>query len=90
MIRLTDERWERIRDHFPEENIAIAPHRGNRSKPPTQDRRRLSRYMRRWLVERFFAWIQWQRWILIRWEYHAHNFLGFLQLACLIILFKRF
>src|SRR5438034_10514934 len=54
----------------------IAPHRGNRSKPPTQDRRRLSRYMRRWLVERFFAWIQWQRRILIRWEYHAHNFLG--------------
>ena len=39
----------------------IAPHRSNRSKPPTQDRRRLSRYTRRWLVERFFAWIQWQR-----------------------------
>src|SRR6516164_5676500 len=39
----------------------IAPHRANRIKPPTQDRRRLSRYMRRWLVERFFAWIQWQR-----------------------------
>src|SRR5262249_15275982 len=51
----------------------IAPHRGNRSKPPTQDRRRLSRYMRRWLLERFCAWIQWQRRILIRWEYHAHN-----------------
>jgi hypothetical protein len=41
------------------------------------DRRRLSRYMRRWLVERFFAWIQWQRRILVRWEYHAHNFLRF-------------
>src|SRR5712691_2540713 len=68
----------------------IAPHRSNRSKPPTQDRRRLSRYMRRWLVERFFAWIQWQRRILIRWEYHAQNFLGFVQLACLVILFKRF
>ena len=50
----------------------------------------ISRYMRRWLVERFFAWIQWQRRILVRWEYHAHNFLGFVQLACLIILFKRF
>jgi transposase len=47
------------------------------SKPPTQDRRRLSRYTRRWLVERFFAWIQWQRRILVRWEYHAQNFLGF-------------
>jgi transposase len=59
----------------------IAPHRCNRSKPPTQDRRRLSRYMRRWLVERFFAWIQWQRRILVRWEFHAQNFLGFVQLA---------
>ena len=46
----------------------IAPHRSNRSKPPTQDRRRLSRYTRRWLVERFFAWIQWQRRILVRWS----------------------
>jgi hypothetical protein len=27
--------------------------------------------MRRWLVERFFAWIQWQRRIIIRWEYHG-------------------
>src|SRR5262249_47401549 len=51
---------------------------------------RTRRTMRRWLVERFFAWIQWQRRILIRWEYHAHNFLGFVQLACLVILFKRF
>ena len=25
----------------------IAPHRSDRSKPPTQDRRRLSRYVRR-------------------------------------------
>src|SRR6266566_4798070 len=62
----------------------------DRSQAGKQDRRRLSRYMRRWLVERFFAWIQWQRRILIRWEYHAHNFLGFVQLACLVILFKRF
>jgi hypothetical protein len=37
--------------------------------------------MRRWLVERFFAWIQWQRRILVRWEYHARNFLGFVQFA---------
>jgi hypothetical protein len=27
--------------------------------------------MRRWLIERFFAWIQWQRRILVRWEYHT-------------------
>jgi hypothetical protein len=40
--------------------------------------------------ERFFAWIQWQRRILVRWEYHTQNFLGFVQLACLVILFRRF
>src|SRR6202030_1220984 len=78
---------EELRNHGIE---MIAPHRSSRRKPPTQDRRRLSRYMRRWLVERFFAWIQWQRRILVRWEYHAQNFLGFVQLACLVILFRRF
>jgi hypothetical protein len=50
--------------------------RRSRAPSQTQDRRRLSRYMRRWLVERFFAWIQWQPPILVRWEYHAQNFLG--------------
>jgi transposase len=40
--------------------------------------------MRRWLVERFFAWMQWQRRILVRWEYYTQNFLGFVQLACLV------
>jgi hypothetical protein len=44
---------------------------------------------RRWLVERFFAWIQWQRGILVRWEYPLRT-LGFVQLACLVVLFRRF
>ena len=51
----------------------IPPHRANRSKARTQDQRRLSRYTRRWLVERFFAWIQWQRRILVRWEYRTSS-----------------
>jgi transposase len=68
----------------------IAPHRSNRSKPATQDGRRLRRYAGRWVVERFFAWVQWQRRILARWEYYPQSFLGFGQLACLIILFIRF
>jgi transposase len=68
----------------------IAPHRKNRIKGKTQDGRRLRRYQRRWLVERFFAWIQWQRRLLIRWEYYAENFLGFVQLASITILLKQF
>ena len=38
----------------------IAPHRSTR-KLKTQDGRHLRRYQRRWLVERFFAWLQWKR-----------------------------
>ena len=68
----------------------IAPHRRNRRKLRIQDGRRLRRYQRRWLVERFFSWIQWHRRILIRWEYYVQNFFGFVQLACALILLKQF
>jgi transposase len=68
----------------------IAPHRSNRVSRRTQDGRRLRRYERRWLVERFFAWLQWQRRLLVRWEYYAQNFLGFVQLATISILLKQF
>ena len=67
----------------------IAPHRENR-KLKTQDGRALRRYARRWLVERYFAWLQWKRRILVRWEYYASNFLGFVQLASASMLLKRF
>ena len=33
----------------------IAPHKSNRVKRKTQDGRRLRRYQRRWIVERFFC-----------------------------------
>lgn len=52
--------------------------------------RHLRRYERRWLVEGFFAWLQWKRRLLIRWEYYATNFLGFVQLACITMLLKQF
>lgn len=68
----------------------IAPHKCNRVRARTQDGRRLRRYQRRWIVERFFAWMQWQRRLLVRWEYYSANFLGFVQLACIAILLKQF
>ena len=63
----------------------IAPHRSNR-KMKTRDGRRLRRYARRWIVERFFAWMQWKRRLLVRWEYYTENFLGFVHLASSMIL----
>ena len=67
----------------------IAPHKNNRRKPPTQDGRSLRRFCRRWKVERFFAWLHNFRRLVTRWEYKASNFLGMLQLACILILLRR-
>jgi len=67
----------------------ISPHRKNRKKRKTQDGRQLRRYARRWIVERFFAWMQWKRRLLTRWEFYAENFLGFVQLAAMTVLLRR-
>ena len=68
----------------------LAPHKSNRKKRKSQTGRRPRRYERRWIVERFFAWLQWQRRLVVRWEYYSANFLGFIQLASIVILLKRF
>ena len=66
----------------------IAPHRRNR-KVKTQDGRPLRRYRRRWKIERLFAWFQNFRRLVNRWEYDVVNFLGFVQLGCIVILLRR-
>jgi transposase len=68
----------------------IAPHKGNRIRPRTQDGRKLRRYKRRWKIERLFAWLQNFRRIVVRYEYYAENFLGMVQLGCAIILLRYF
>ncbi len=48
----------------------------------------LRRYKRRWKVERLFAWLKRWRRIATRWERKAENFLGFVQLGCVILLLR--
>ena len=67
----------------------IAPHRRNRRKRPTQDGRPLRRYKRRWKIDRLFAWLQNYRRILVRHERHLENYLGFVQLGCIVILLRH-
>ncbi len=66
----------------------IAPNRKNR-KQKTQDGRPLRRYKRRWKVERTIAWLQSFRRVRTRDERKAQNFLGFVQLACILILLRQ-
>jgi transposase len=68
----------------------IAPHRGGRVRPASQDGRTLRRYRRRWKVERLFAWLQNFRRLVVRYEHHVQNFLGFVHLGCMLILLRRY
>ena len=65
----------------------IAPNRQNRSK--TQDGRALRLYLRRWVVERLFAWLHWFRRLVVRYEFHAENFLGMVWLGCMKITLRH-
>jgi transposase len=78
--RLWDERGVKL----------VAPHRRGRKRKKTQDGRELRRYRRRWKVERFFAWLHLFRRLVTRYERKAENFLGFLHLACALILLRQF
>ena len=66
----------------------ISPNKSNR-KIPTQDGRPLRRYVRRWKIERLFAWLFNFRRVVVRYEYHAENFQGFVHLAAALILLRH-
>jgi len=66
----------------------IAPNKINR-RVPTQDGRPLRRYAKRWRIERLFAWLFNFRRLVVRYEYHAENFQGFVHLAAVIILLRH-
>jgi transposase len=66
----------------------IAPNRTNR-RVQTQDGRSLRRYVRRWKIERLFAWLFNFRRLVVRYEYHAENFQGFLHLGAAVILLRH-
>ena len=66
----------------------IAPNKQNR-RVPTQDGRPLRRFVRRWKIERLFAWLFNFRRLVVRYEYHAENFQGFVHLAAAVILLRH-
>ena len=74
----------------------IAPHRRNRTKPKTQDGRKLRRAKRRCAklhfavkIERTNAWIKNHRRLGLRYEWYSQNFLGFVYLSFIDIHLKH-
>ena len=69
--------------------VLLAPHRAGRTKPAFNDGRCLRRYRKRWKIERLFAWLHNFRRLVVRYEYHAANYLAFLHLACALVLLRH-
>jgi transposase len=101
MVRLTDEQWDRIRVHLPEEHIP----EGCPGHKPVPTRKVLEAGM--WILNSGAQWhmlpqsypsyrtvnrrfLQWHRRLLVRWEYYAANFPGFVKLASIVILLRQF
>ena len=76
---------KRLRDQHGIE--MISPNRRKRKR--TQDGRPLRRYLRRWKIERLFVWLKNFRRLASRWERYATNFLGMVQLGCVLILLRQ-
>jgi putative transposase len=56
---------------------------------PRPKRRPGRRKARRWVVERTLAWLPKCRALLVRYDKHAENFLGLIQLACGLLWYRR-
>ncbi|USD20823.1 transposase [Microbulbifer sp. ANSA003] len=67
----------------------ICPHRRNRRKPSKQDGRKLRRYVRRWKVERTFAWLGNYRRLVVRWDRYLSSYRAFFYIACMLITLKK-
>ena len=60
---------------------------GGEEKGPYRKTR--TRKPRRWVVERTLAWLSKCRALLVRYDKHAENYLGLLQLACTLLWYRR-
>jgi len=78
-----------LRETFAERGLdSICPHRSNRTRPKTQDERKLRRYRRRWIIERTAAWLGNFRLLVVRYERHLLMYAAFFHLACCLILVR--
>ena len=68
----------------------IAPYRSNNKQRRYEDKRKLRRYKRRWIVERTNAWLGQFRRLLVRHEHLLSTYYAFFYLACFWITLRRY
>jgi putative transposase len=69
--------------------FGYVPHIRRIGEKKLDEQRRKTHPARRWVVERTISWLNRCRAILIRWDKHAQNYLGLIQLACALLWWRR-
>jgi len=80
-----------LRERFRKRGIElIVLYRDNNQHRRYEDRRKLRRYKRRWIVERANAWLGQFRRLLVRHEHLLSIYRAFIYFACLWITLRRY
>ena len=86
---LLDKGYDNPTGHATVEAFGYEPH----IRPIREEGRRRRggrRKARRWVVERTFAWLSKCRGLLVRYDKNPLNYLGFLQVACALLWYRRY
>jgi putative transposase len=65
--------------------FGFTAHIRSRGEEAQAIKREASFKARRWVVERTHSWMNRFRRVLIRWDKHAANYIGFLHFACALV-----
>jgi putative transposase len=68
---------------------AYVPHVRRIGEEKRDGQKRKTRKARRWVVERTLAWLNRCRAILVRYAKKGANYLGLIQLACVLLWYRR-
>jgi putative transposase len=84
-----DKGYENPTGHHAAVEHHYTPHIRRIGEEKFDEHRRKRHPARRWVVERTLAWLSKCRALLVRYDKHASNFLGLLQLACALLWLRR-
>lgn len=69
------------------EQVEWIPHIRPRGEEKTEKAE--GKQPRRWVVERTHSWMNRYRRLLVRWKKQASHYMGFIQLACILLYLDR-
>ena len=84
-----DKGYDNPTGHAAAEEHEYVPHIRRIGEEKWDEKKRKRRKARRWVVERTLGWMSKCRAILIRYAKKSSNYLGMIQLACVLIWYRR-